>query len=216
MTQVCEPYLVRMKNIRMIGFWSGIIAFSATVAYCIVQLLQVFHILHFPADEILIYGTSLCIVIPFLIEVLALHYITPAERRFWTHGALVFTIIYAVFVMANYVVQLATVIPMKLKGALNEISILEQTPHSLFWNFDAIGYIFMGLAMLFAIPAFKNDGFQKWVRLAFLANGLVTPLISVVYFYPKYSNQLLMLGLPWVITAPLAMLMLALLFRKEK
>ena len=200
----------------MIGFWSGIIAFSATVAYCIVQLLQVFHILHFPADEILIYGTSLCIVIPFLIEVLALHYITPAERRFWTHGALVFTIIYAVFVMANYVVQLATVIPMKLKGALNEISILEQTPHSLFWNFDAIGYIFMGLAMLFAIPAFKNDGFQKWVRLAFLANGLVTPLISFVYFYPNYSNLLLMLGLPWVITAPLAMLMLALLFRKEK
>ena len=216
MTQVCEPYLVRMKNIRVIGFWSGLIAFAATVAFCVVQLLQLFQILHFPADEILIYGTSLCIVIPFLIEMLALHHVSAVEKRFWTHGALAFTIIYAVFVTANYVVQLATVIPMKLKGALNEISILEQTPHSLFWDFDAIGYIFMGLAMLFAIPAFKKDGFQRWVRLAFLANGLVTPLISVVYFYPKYSNQLLMLGLPWVITAPLAMLMLALLFRKEK
>ncbi len=68
---------------------------------------------------------------------------------------------------ANYVVQLATVIPMKLKGAASEIGILEQVPHSLFWDNDAIGYIFMGLAMLFAMPAFKNDGFQKWVRLAF-------------------------------------------------
>ena len=203
-----------MKKIWVIGFWSGLIAFSATVAYCIVQLLQVFHILHFPADEILIYGTSLCIVIPFMIEILALHYTTPVERRFWTHGALAFTIFYAVFVTANYVVQLATVIPMKLKGAANEIRVLEQTPHSLFWDFDAIGYIFMGLAMLFAIPSFKKHGFHKWVRLAFLANGLVTPLITIVYFYPNYSNQLLILGLPWVITAPLAMFMLALLFKK--
>ena len=205
-----------MKKIWAIGFWSGIIAFIFTVAYCIVQLLQVFHILHFPADEILIYGTSLCIVIPFMIEILTLHYITPVEKRFWTHGALAFTIIYAVFVTANYVVQLATVIPMKLKGVSNEIGILEQTPHSLFWDYDAIGYIFMGLGMLFAIPAFNREGFQKRVRLAFLANGLVTPLITFVYFYPNYSNQLLMLGLPWVITAPFAMLMLALLFIKEK
>jgi len=205
-----------MKKIWAIGFWSGIIAFIFTVAYCIVQLLQVFHILHFPADEILIYGTSLCIVIPFMIEILTLHYITPVEKRFWTHGALAFTIIYAVFVTANYVVQLATVIPMKLKGVSNEIGILEQTPHSLFWDYDALGYIFMGLGMLFAIPAFNREGFQKRVRLAFLANGLVTPLITFVYFYPNYSNQLLMLGLPWVITAPLAMLMLALLFKKEK
>ncbi len=97
-----------------------------------------------------------------------------------------------------------------------KISILDQTPHSLFWDFDAIGYIFMGLAMLFDIPAFKKDGIQRWVRLAFLFNGLVTPLIAFVYFYPNYSNQLLMLGLPWVVSAPLAMLMLALLFIKEK
>ena len=205
-----------MNKIRLIGFWSGIIAFVAAVAYCLVQLLQVFHFLHFPTDEILIYGTSLCIVIPFLIAMLALHHIVPAEKRFWTHGALIFTIVYAVFVTANYVVQLATVIPMKLKGKPNEISFLDQTPHSLFWDFDAIGYIFMGLAMLFAIPAFRKYDFQKWVRLAFLANALVTPLISLVYFYPYYSNRLLMIGLPWVITAPLAMLMLALLFIKEK
>jgi len=216
MLKVRKPYLVKMKNIWAIGFWSGLIAFAATVSYCIVQLLQLFHILHFPADEILIYGTSLCIVIPFLIAVLALHHFTPVEKRFWTHGAIAFTIIYAVFLTANYVVQLATVIPMKLKGASNEISVLEQTPHSLFWDFDAIGYIFMGLGMLFVIPAFKKDGFQKWVRLAFLANGLVTPLITIVYFYPNYSNQLLMLGLPWAITAPMAMLMLALFFIKEK
>jgi hypothetical protein len=119
------------------------------------------------------------------------------------------------FVTANYVVQLATVIPAKLSGSIDPIQILDQTPHSLFWNYDAIGYIFMGLATLIAIPAFENSGFEKWVRASFLAHSLVTPLITFVYFYPTFSDMLLLLGFPWAITAPLFMLMLALLLRKR-
>jgi len=203
------------KTINKVGFRSGLIAFGATTAYVIVQLLQVMNVLPYPLDEILIYGTSLCIAIPFVLEMLALHYATRDDKKFWSHAALIFSIIYSVFVTANYVVQMATVIPMKIKGAGDEIHILEQTPHSLFWDFDALGYIFMGLAMLVAIPAFEKQGFQKRVRICFLANALVTPLITFVYFYPTYSNKLLFLGLPWGITAPLAMLTLALFFKKN-
>lgn len=197
-----------------IGFRSGIIAFSASVAFLIVQTLQLLGVLSYPYDEILIYGFSLCIVIPFLIEMLALHHVTPAEKKFWSHAALIFTVIYSVFVIANYVVQLATVIPETLKGNAGEIKILIQSPHSMFWNFDAIGYIFMGLATLFAIPVFDKHGFSKWVRISLLANALVTPLISFVYFYPDFSDRLLLLGLPWALTAPAAMLMIAIMFRK--
>lgn len=202
-------------TIYKFGFWSGIIAFTATVAYCIVQLLQLYDVVTYPTDERLIYGTSLCIVIPFVIEILALHYATPESKKFWTHAALIFTILYAAFVTANYVVQLATVIPNTLKGLLNEVRILQQTPHSLFWDFDGLGHIFMGLATLVAIPAFEKKGFQKWVRMSFIANAAVTPLISMVYFYPTYSYNLLLLGFPWAVTAPLFMLLLALNFRKE-
>jgi hypothetical protein len=144
---------------------------------------------------------------------LALHYVTADEKKFWSHAALIFSIIYSVFVTANYIVQLATVIPKKLTGGVDEIRVLEQTPHSLFWDFDALGYIFMGLAMLAALPAFEKHSFQKWVRLTFLANVMVTPLITTVYFYPTFTNKLLFLGFPWGITAPLAMLMLALMFK---
>ena len=202
------------STINKIGFWSGLTAFVATICYGIVQLLQMYSVLSYPYDERLIYGTSLCIVIPFVLEMLALHYITPDEKKFWSHAALIFTILYAVFVTANYVVQLVTVIPMTLKGSLDEVRILQQTPHSLFWDFDALGYIFMGLATLFAIPIFNRSGFQKWVKRAFIANALVTPLISIVYFYPDYSFDLLILGFPWIVTAPLFMLLLAVLFRK--
>lgn len=202
-------------TISKIGFWSGILAFAVTVGYCIVQILQLYDALTYPTDERLIYGLSLCIVVPFVLEILAFHYIAPENKKFWSHAALIFTTLYAVFVTANYVVQLATVIPKTLKGSLNEVRILQQTPHSLFWDFDALGYIFMGLACLVSIPVFENKGFQKRVKISFIANAAVTPLITIVYFYPTYSYHLLLLGFPWAVTAPLFMLMLALMFRKN-
>jgi len=203
------------ERICKAGFRFGIAAFTANAAFVLVQTLQLLRILHYPWDEILIYGFSLCIVIPFLMEMLALHHVTPHDKKYWSHAALLFTLIYAVFVSANYVVQLATVIPMTLRGASDQISLLIQTPHSLFWNFDAIGYISMGFATLFALPVFEKKGFQKWVRISFLANALVTPLIAFVYFYPDFSERILLLAIPWTITAPLAMLFLALMFKES-
>lgn len=203
------------KSIYKVGFWSGLMAFVSTVGYILVQFLQLLGVLKYPLDEILIYGFSLCIVIPFLLEMLALHHITPIEKQFWSHAALIFTVLYVVFVTSNYVVQLATVIPTTLQGNADRIQILKQTPHSLFWDYDAIGYIFMGLATLFAVPVFEKQGFQKWVRYAFLVHSLVTPLIAFVYFYPNFSEKLLLLGIPWVITAPIFMLLLAVKFKKD-
>jgi len=203
-------------TISNVGYWSGLAAFASTVAYGLVQMLQVAGVLRFPIDEILIYGTSLLIVVPFILEMLALHHLTPPGKQFWTHAALIFTIIYAVFVSANYVVQLATVIPAKLKGASEAIGVLEQTPHSLFWDYDAVGYIAMGLACLLAVPAVNRVGYERWVRRSLIAHALVTPLITIVYFYPTFSTKLLLLGFPWAITAPLFMLMLAIMLRKRQ
>ncbi len=203
-------------SIRRIGYRCGIVACASAVAYDVVQIMQVGGVVHFPLDEILIYGTSLCIVVPFVLEMLAFHYVTAPDKQFWSHAALIFTIVYAVFVTANYVVQLATVIPSKRAGTLEAIRVLEQTPHSLFWNFDAIGYISMGLATALAIPAVDNAGFEKWVRISLMANALVTPLISIVYFYPTFSQNLLYLGFPWAVTAPLFMGMIAILLRRRE
>jgi heme/copper-type cytochrome/quinol oxidase subunit 4 len=204
------------RTISEVGYWSGLAAFAATAGYDVVQILQIAGVLRFPLDEILIYGTSLCIVVPFILEMLAFHHLTARDKQFWTHASLIFTSIYAVFVSANYVVQLATVLPAKLAGTIADIRLLEQTPHSMFWDFDAVGYVSMGLATLVAVPALGSVGFEKWVRLSLIANALVTPLICIVYFYPRYSPKLLVLGLPWAITAPLFMLMLAIMLRSRQ
>ena len=202
-----------MPSLGRIGFRAALVACAATVAYDVVQILQVVHVLRFPVDEILIFGTSLCIIAPFVLAVLALHYTTSLDKRFWSHAALLFTTMYAVFGTANYVVQLATVIPAKMRGAPEAIRILEQTPHSLFWDFDAVAYIAMGLAALLAIPAFRDVGSERWARISCIAHVLATVLAGVVYFYPVYSYRLLLLGLPWAVTAPVFMLLLGVALR---
>lgn len=198
-----------------VGFWAGMAAALFAIAYDIVQVLQIIGWLRFPIDEILIYGTALCIVVPFILEMLAFHHLTEPRKQFWTHAAALFTTLYAMSVSANYVVQLATVLPAKARGDIDTIRILDQTPHSLFWNFDALGYISMGLATLVAIPALGRTGIERWARISFMANALVTPLICVVYFYPTYSTSLLFVGFPWAITAPLFMILLALVLKRR-
>jgi len=204
------------QPITEIGYRAGIWAFGATLAYAIVQILQVVGVVPAPLDEILIYGTSLCIVVPFILEMVALHHLASDADRFWAHAAVMFAAIYAVFVTANYVVQLTTVIPARMNDAIAPMQLLEQTPHSMFWDYDAIGYIAMGVATLFAAQATSPVGFERWARRSLYANAAVTPLIATVYFYPRFSVALLFLGFPWAITAPLCMLMLGLSLRRRR
>ena len=204
-----------MPAVRRIGFRAGVAAFSATIAYDVAQILQVLGVLHFPIDEILIFGTSLCLVAAFVLEILAFHYTRTSDRQFWSHAALIVTTMYAVFATANYVVQLTTVIPARLRGAEDTIRVLEQTPHSLLWDFDAIAYLAMGLATLAMIPALRNTDVERRARAACAANVVATMLAGVVYFAPTYSYRLLLLGFPWGITAPAFMLLLGLTMRAE-
>jgi hypothetical protein len=177
------------KTIYKAGYWSGMVAFTATLAFYIVQILQVWGLLSYPRDEILIYGFSLCITIPFMIEMLALHYAVAPENKFWSHGALLCTVIYVVFVAANYVVQLATVIPMTLSGSTDEIQLLRQTPHSLFWDFDAAGYILMGMAALFARTCISKTGISKMGQVFFPGSCGRYSFNCICLFLPKFFQQ---------------------------
>src|SRR5579872_2472146 len=191
---------------RRLGFFAALAACVAILLYGVTALLQISGALHPPLDGIFIFAFSLCIVVPFLMSMLAFHHTAPAERKFWSSAALIFAIMYGTYVTLNYGVQLATVIPAAQRGTLDQVRLLDQTPHSLFWDVDALGYICMGLATLFGSFVLGRYGIQKWVRAFFLANALMTPIIAIVYFYPIFSVPLLLLGSPWLVTAAGSML----------
>jgi hypothetical protein len=72
----------------------------------------------------------------------------------------------------------------------------------------------MGFVTLFAVPLFEKKSFQKWIRYTFLAHSIITPLIAFVYFYPNFSEKLLLIATPWLITGPLSMLLPAVMFKR--
>lgn len=82
-----------------------------------------------------------------------------------------------------------TVIPAKVRGAANTVSLLEQTPHSLLWDFDAIAYMMMGVTTLAIIPALGVTRPERWVRVAYTVHADATVLAGVVYFHSEYSKS---------------------------
>ena len=59
------------RDVGDVGYRAGLVAAGATLSYGVVQVLQVVGVLRFPLDEILVYASSLAIVLPFLLEMLA-------------------------------------------------------------------------------------------------------------------------------------------------
>jgi len=211
------------KLINKIGFWAAFVAFVGAVGYIVSVPLQILNVVNYMQDSILAFGFSLIIPAPFLVAMLALHSTVSAEKKFWTHAAVVFAVIYTTYCTLNYVVQLTTVLPAgyswtfaNQQGTVGPLSLLNQTPHSFFWDVDGLGYIFLNVATLFAFPVFEKRGLQQWVRWVFLANAVITPLFAIAYYYPTFSVPILLLGgIPWAITVPACLLLLALFFRSK-
>ncbi len=205
-----------------VGFWAAVVAFGGAVGYMLSAFLQIFGVVNDLHDAIIAFGASLLMPVPFLLAMLVLHYTVAEEQRFWTHAAVAFAGIYTTYNTLNYVVQLATVIPKgytwnfdNQQGTQGPLSLLNQTPHSLFWDVDALSYIFLSLSTLIAAPIFAPRGPERWVRRFFLANGLIIPLFSIVYFWPGYSVPQLLFSLLWGITVPGSLLVLARFFRRK-
>ena len=213
----------RRAEVARVGFWSALVALAGAVGYIVSVPLQTFNVVGPLQDSVVAFASSLIIPTPFLLAMLALHHLVPTEKKFWTHAAVLLAVVYTTYNTLNYVVQLVTVIPAGYswtfedqQGTVGPLSLLNQTPHSLFWDVDGLGYIFLNLATLLAVPAFEKRGAQRWVRSFFLANGLITPLFAITYFYPTFSVPVLMLGgIPWAITVPGCLLSLALFLRRE-
>jgi hypothetical protein len=135
--------------IARVGFWGAVIAFVGVAGYDASVPLQVLNLVTPLQDAT--FASSLIIATPFLLAMVALHYTVPGSKKFWTSVAIVLSVIYTTYCSINYIVQLTTVIPAgsfwtlsNQQGTQGPLSLLNQIPHSLFWDLDGLGYLFMG------------------------------------------------------------------------
>lgn len=83
------------------GFISGLVAFTTTMAYIIIRSMQITDSVNYPYQEQLIYSISPLMALAFLLEILALHYSVPTNKKIWSHAALLFALLYVVFITTS-------------------------------------------------------------------------------------------------------------------
>lgn len=93
----------------------------------------------------------------FVVLMASIHAWTPEPRRIFSRIALAFTVAYAVVIGVDYFVLFAVVIPSLQSGETEGLSLFTQyNPHGLFIAGEALGYLMMSVALLFAAPVFAG------------------------------------------------------------
>lgn len=144
-----------------------------------------------------------------------LHSLVTPEKRFWSLSAFGFAVVYTTIVAANYLIQLHAVRLGLLYRQLDGLTLLAMPNlRSVFFSLEAIGYGFLGLSTLVAAPVFSAGNIETWIRRLFVLNG-ASSLFGVVVA-PFDFPMIIFAGLAlWVIIYPMAMVLLALWFRRQ-
>jgi hypothetical protein len=148
----------------------------------------------------------------FVIMMLCIHHYAPDDKKVLSQLGFSFALICAALLSTHYYVQLTVV---RLSILSNETAGLWQfaapNPHSFFWAFAALGYGFMGLALLSVAPVFtgKSERALKWL---FIANGIVGIGFLIGNGLDIFIVNILA-SFVWGILFPISAVMMARVFR---
>jgi hypothetical protein len=148
----------------------------------------------------------------FLVLLVSIHQIAPAERQIWSLAGVAFATIYTALISINYFVQLTLVGPRLARGEVAGIEPFLFVPfNSFLYAVDILGYSFMSAATLCAAQVFTGGGLERVVRRFLIANGLILPFLV----FQMYVHALIWPASLWAITFPGSTLALAILFGRE-
>jgi hypothetical protein len=167
-----------------LGFWSAAIA---VVLVALIDAGMILSTLLFPMTTItsiesyagsfsswqmLPFIPSLVLAPIFVVMMLSIHHYAPEEKKMFSQLGFSFALICAAVLSLHYYIQLTIVRQGILSGELAGVwQFAAPNPHSFFWMFAALGYGFMGIALLCVAPVFA--GKSQAIKWLFAANGLV-------------------------------------------
>jgi hypothetical protein len=135
------------------------------------------------------------------------------EKRIWSQIGMLLAVAYFVFVNIVYFTILTVTMPHTLNGDSASVEILRYVPKSFMTGIDALGYTSMSLATLFAAPVFFGTKLKNWIRVFFISNGIIAPIILSTQIYPLMAYA----GATWILTMPLSsFLFMVLCYREMK
>jgi hypothetical protein len=123
---------------------------------------------------------GLLLVPIFVVLMASIHALAAEPTRIFSRTGLAFAAVYAVVIAVDYFAQFAVVIPSLESGETGSLSLLTQyNPHGLFIAGEALGYLAMSLALLFAAPVFAGGRIERTIRWLFVA-GFVLAFMAFV------------------------------------
>jgi hypothetical protein len=167
----------------------------------------------FSSIQMLPFIPSLILAPVFLVFMLSIYHAAGESKKIYGQLGLAFALVCAVILSLHYYIQLTVVQQGLLSGELAGLwQFATPNLHSLFWTFAALGYGFMGFALLSAALVFsdKTDNSIKWL---FVANGLVGVAFLVGNALGFFVVDILA-SFVWGVLFPVATLLLARKFRR--
>lgn len=158
----------------------------------------------FPRDYIWMYPAIL-LMLSYIILSICIHYFAPAERKIFSHIGLVFALISATILIADYFVQLSVIQPSLLNGETDGIAMLTQyNSHGIFIALEDLGYLLMSFSFLFMAFVFSGSRLEKSIRMAFMSGFVLTilslVLISFLYgIHREYRFEVFSISINWLV-----------------
>ena len=213
---------VTSPSTRAVGFWSAVLATVFAITYDIGQIAEWLGWMgsgggadnaSTPLGLVVLLTPSLFLGSAFLLMMVAIHQISPPDRKVWSLAALVFATVYAVLISINYFVQLTWVAPRLAAGRAAGMEQFLFVPFDSFlYAVDILGYSFMSVATLFSARIFTDCGTERVARWFLVCNGLLLPFIAL----QMYWHSLIWIAALWAVTFPGATWTIALIFRKAR
>lgn len=201
-----------------VGGWSAALAVLFSVMYDLGQIAEWLgwwgsqggpESMSTPLGIAVLLTPSLLLAPAFLVAMVCLEELAPAERRVFARVAAAFATVYAVMVAINYFVQLAWVMPrLAARRTAGMEAFLFVPFDSFLYAVDILGYSFMCLSALFAAFVLVEDrATRRWL----LATGCLTPFL----LFQMQWHWLIWVASGWAVTFPVAMWRVSQAFRRR-
>ena len=158
----------------------------------------------FPRDYIWMYPAIL-LMLSYIILSVCIHYFAPAKKKIYSHIGLVFALISATILIADYFLQLSVIQPSLLNGETDGIAVLTQyNPHGIFIALEDLGYLLMSFSFLFMALVFSGSQLEKSIRMVFMSGFVLTILslilISFLYgIHREYFFEVISISINWLV-----------------
>lgn len=210
--------------VSRIGFWSTVII---TLLVILIDVGMVLSAILFPMTTItsiesyagvfsswqmLPFIPSLLLAPTFVVLMFSIHHSAPEENKILSQLGVAFALVCATVLSLHYYIQLTVVQQGLLNGELTGLwQFATPNPHSFFWTLAALGYGFMGIALLCAAPLFaqKSDRAIKWL---FILNGIIGIAFLIGNALGFFVVNIIA-SLVWGVLFPIANILLARKFK---